>query len=117
MGNRYNSKQTGIQGPGAGDNTIIMNQAEKIEIGSINSGDFAKELEALVNYIKENKNKLDSFNQGDIPLLNEAKEEAQNGNVSNAIEKLKKTGRWVFEVAKLIGVPILIELIKQSTFG
>jgi hypothetical protein len=45
-----------------------------------------------------------------------AESEAKKGDESKALEYLSKTGGWVLDIAKGIGVPLAVEALKRSVF-
>jgi hypothetical protein len=51
-----------------------------------------------------------------IGEIAKAENEAKNGDESKALEYLSKTGGWVLDVAKGIGIPLAVEALKRSVF-
>jgi hypothetical protein len=112
MGDQYNVQQAGAVGPNAqaqnmSFNQIWINSAQNIDLDIL-----AAELASLGARLKEEAKEPEQYTA--IGNVMSAEKEARQGNGAKMLEYLSKTGQWVLEMAKSIGVPVAIEALKRA---
>lgn len=105
MGNVYNVNQAIAVGDNAQvNNSNFINQAEREQL--------RKELQLLIDKVGNEQASKEKDNS--VMMLQKASEELENGNKQTFLEYLRKSGKWVFEVATKVGTSLLTEYIKHS---
>jgi hypothetical protein len=97
------------------DSTGTINNYEKAWqqiAGSVDLNALAAELSQLRGTLRQKATTVDEDKS--VATVAEAETEAKNGNGPGTLAKLAKAGTWVLEVAKEIGVPVAVEVLKKS---
>lgn len=94
----------------AGGNVSIDQHTEGLDLQAL-AGELAKLRAALMQHDGDEVEKAIAIGE-----IAKAENEAKNGDESKTMEYLSKTGGWVLDVAKGIGIPLAVEALKRSVF-
>lgn len=96
---KYKIKNNGTIGS-VGDNNTVYNSSSNFEL--INQID-----KILINIDEVSNNNVEK-------KLLEAKSDLENNNTSSAIERIKKVGPLIYDVAKDVGANLISDIITNS---
>lgn len=112
MGDQYtNYGQAGAMGQGATGTINNYNQAWQQISTSTDLAKLAEELSLLRSALRARAKTPEEDKA--IGAIADAEIEAKNGNGPKVLEYLATAGKWVFDVAKEIGVKVAVEVLKQ----
>lgn len=112
MGDKYEAKQVGAQGPNAYAHNMTFNQVLSENGGTVDLAKLASELEQLRTKLIPGASTPEEFIE--IGAIASAEAEAKKGNGEKAVEALSKAGNWSLGVAEKIGVGLATAVIKTS---
>ena len=104
-----------VVGSGASTGSI-MTAGDVFNKSTINKDEFADQLKKLRKALRDAHTGDDVDRDADIGEVASAEKAARAGELDKAIDALKRTGSWVFDVATKIGVNLATSVLKDQ-FG
>jgi hypothetical protein len=112
MGDTYHVNQAGAVGPGSSASNNTFNQQINSLPENTDYDALSKQLTLLKDYLRDNAKNSDHWEA--VASITAAEEGAKEKNGNRVLKSLSSAGKWVFDVAKDIGVEIAAEVIKKS---
>lgn len=112
MGDKYQAGQAGAVGPNAQAHDLTLSQTWNRLEGTVDLNQLAEELAKLRQEMK--KEAVEIEHDISVAAIGEAHLAAVAGDGSKTIEHLRSAGRWAFDVAVKIGIPLAVEVLKES---
>ncbi len=112
LGDTYNINQAGAVGPGSTVSNNTFNQQVNYLPENTDYKVLSDQLELLKNHLADQAKNPDHWTT--VGTIATAEEAAKQKNGSKVLQVLATTGKWVFGVAKDIGVDIAADVIKKS---
>lgn len=105
VGEQYNAKQAGIQGPGAGSHATITQYYQEAQAFDADIPQLLLELEHIKGHLRDNYSDDDHYIIiGNVSSASKLLKEHKN---DQAMEFLKKGGKALYDIAKSIGCSIV----------
>lgn len=111
VGEQYNAKQAGIQGPGAGSHATITQYYQEAQVFDADIPQLLRELEHIKGHLRDNYSDDDHYIIiGNISSASKLLKEHKN---DQAMEFLKKCGRALYDIAKSIGCSVVARYLSN----
>lgn len=105
VGEQYNAKQAGIQGPGAGSHATITQYYQEAQVLDADIPQLLLELEHIKGHLRDNYSDDDHYIIiGNVSSASKLLKEHKN---DQAMEFLKKCGKVLYDIAKSIGCSVV----------
>jgi hypothetical protein len=112
MGDTYHVNQAGAVGPGSSATNNTFNQQINSLPENTDYNALSDQLALLKDHLRDNAKNPDHW--AAVAAIAAAEEGAKEKDGSKVLKSLSTAGKWIFDVAKDIGVDIAAEVIKKS---
>lgn len=112
MGDNINAEKSMVATRGAEVSNVSQTWDSWVASGDCDFKELSKQLEELLPILKDRARDSDSFIE--LGAVAEAQKEAVKGNGQGVMSALRRTGKWVADIAKEVGVTLVVKALEKS---